>query len=112
MSSTEDNFVAGIDQLESQPVTEPTPLEVRSRGRIYTRRHQRDRLGVDGYGEGTEVAVAVTSTETNTDYQIRISGVFEATLGRDGQVVVPKPIRERLDVGYGDLVETLLQRVP
>lgn len=87
-------------------------MEVCSKGRLYTTRDQRERLGIaDGNaGTGTSVTVGVMYVDRSPDWSGAYAqhATFEAELAYDGEVYVPNPLLRRLGLEQGDSVRVLL----
>lgn len=91
---------------------ESAPMEVGTRGRLYTNTRQRRQLGLDGYGQGTSVQVLVESVDRSPDWGVHVeSAAFDATLGAYGEVHVPVDARDTLDLDAGDAVRVSMQTV-
>lgn len=84
---------------------EHCPMEVKSRGRLYTTERQRRQLGVadDFHGKTVSVGVIVVDREpswgTRGEY-----ATFQATFGSDGEITIPAEVRSILSLSYDDTV--------
>jgi len=91
---------------------EHVPATVRTRGRIWTTERQRRECDLDGDGHGTPVSVGLVVVDRSPSWgSAGKSATFEQTLGVDGVIRVPKPVRTYLDLGVGDDVRLTLTRL-
>lgn len=93
---------------------EHEPFVVQSRGRLYTDRRLRSKIGVSDmpYGRGTEVAVGVVSVDRSPAWgTYSQSGTFSTELGYYGEITIPADVRNALDVDVGDGVRVSVRRI-
>jgi hypothetical protein len=91
---------------------EREPLEVGTRGRIYTTTELRECLGVEGYGHGTDVRVEVLSVDRSPEWGVHgESAVFVDVLGSYGELRVPAVVRDTLGLEVGDGVRVTVEVV-
>ncbi len=85
-------------------------MEVNSRGRLYTSKEQRRRLGivseyVGEYGQGTDVEVGIMTVDRSRDWgSYSELATFTATLGSYGEVRIPNAVQDALAIREGDSV--------
>jgi hypothetical protein len=80
------------------------PMEVRSRGRLYTSARQRRRLDVAA-NDDVCLQVLVRTVDRSPDWGLYSQrAVFEASLRTYGVVAIPDDVQERLGVQEGDHV--------
>lgn len=103
---------ATIPERRSQPtsVTEE-PMTVASRGRLYTTRDIRRRLGCndENAGRGTRVVVKIDNVDRSDDWIHVETAVFHATLVTDGVIRIPSDVRDELDLSTGDDVRVSIR---
>lgn len=97
---------ASTDTLENQP------MELRTKNRLYTTTDQRQRLGITHrYGRGTNVAVVVGDVQRNEEYTVVRTAAFETRLRYYGEIGVPQPVVDELDLEVGDTLRVKITRL-
>jgi len=118
MNSTAGGSITTVDpattperRVGSQKVRNE-PMTVASRGRFYTTRDIRRRLGCDdeNAGRGTEVLVKIDAVDRDVDWGIHVDTVvFAATIVTDGVIRVPVGVRETLSLVEGQNVRVSIK---
>jgi hypothetical protein len=97
---------------------EHVPTEVCTEGRVYFDRRQRRRLvgertvPTEDPHHGLSVSVGVTVRDQTEWGMFARTATFETQLGRDGEIRIPAPARDRLDVSCGDTVMVAVVPTP
>jgi len=80
------------------------PMEVRSRGRLYTSERQRRRLDVTA-NSGQDFQVIVRTVDRSPEWGLYAQHTsFEATMRTYGVLAIPDAVQDRLGVSEGDHV--------